>query len=235
MSKNLKTVIAIPARGNSKSILDKNIKNIAGQPLISYTILDALRMDNIFGSYVSTDSIKIKKVAEKYGGDVPFLRPSKYAEDNSPDVQWVKHFLAWFRLIYETLPSYLISLRPTTPCRKVEILNEALITLKSNPEATSLRSVELFPETPYKWVKIDKEGYFQPLLDEDRDAHMKSKQDKPNVYRPNGYIDIYKTSTILKGSLCGNKILSFITPLSVEIDNQETFDLAEAVLLKERS
>ncbi len=226
----MNTVTVIPSRGGSKGLPNKNIREIAGQPLISYAILDALRMQDTSGIFVSTDSTEIAKIAEKYGAEVPFKRPAKYAKDNSPDIEWVRHFLAWYRLIFDMLPEYIVHLRATTPIRDISILDNAVTTLKSNPGASSLRSVELFPETPYKWIKIDENGYFQPLLDEDKEAHILPRQKYPNVYRPNGYIDIYKTGTILDGSLCGDKVLAYITPYSPEIDNEETFKVAEAML-----
>lgn len=225
-------VAVIPARQGSKGIANKNIKEIGGQPLISYAILDALRMKEVDNVFVSTDSLKIKKIAEKYGAEVPFMRPSKYSQDNSSDSQWVGHFIAWYKVIYDKVPDYIVHLRATTPLRRVDILDEAITTLKMNPQATALRSVELFAESPYKWVKIDKEGYFKPLLNDDKEAHIMPRQKYPNVYRPNGYIDIYDIKTLLSGTLCGDKILAYITPRSVEIDDSDSFELAEAVMRK---
>lgn len=225
-------VSVIPARGGSKGLKNKNIKEFAGQPLLSYSILDSLRMTDVEQTFVSTDSEDIMKIAKKYGAEVPFQRPSKYSKDNSPDYQWVNHFLILFKLIYEYLPEYIVHLRATTPIRDIQILDNAIEALKSNPQASGLRSVELFSETPYKWVKLDSNGYFEPLLGDDKDSHVKRRQDYPNVYRPNGYIDIYRVSTILKGNLCGDRVLGYITPLSVEIDDKETFELAEAMMIK---
>ncbi len=226
----MNTVVVIPARQNSKGLPGKNIKEMEGQPLISYAILDGLRMKDSSNVFVSTDSLKIKEIAEKYGAEVPFLRPSEYAKDSSPDIQWVRHFIAWSKVIYDTIPEYIVHLRATTPIRSIDILDKAVTTFKSNPDATALRSVELFAETPYKWIKIDERGYFKPLLGDDKDAHIRPRQKYPNVYRPNGYIDIYRVSTILKGSLCGDRVLAYITPYSPEIDDEETFKVAEAII-----
>jgi N-acylneuraminate cytidylyltransferase len=228
----MKTVCVIPARGGSKGVKNKNLREVGGQPLISYAILDALRVPQIDEVYVSTDSRDIIKVAKHYGAEAPFLRPPRYSKDNSPDIAWVRHFLVWHRLVYQDFPQFIVHLRATTPIRDIGVLDNAITTLKSNPQATSLRSVELFAESPYKWVKIDDRGYFQPLLGQDTESHLKPRQKYPNVYRPNGYIDIYRTTTVCNKSLCGSKTLAYITPFSMEVDNEESLDWIDAMLKK---
>lgn len=224
---NKKIAYVIPARGGSTGIKNKNIIDFCGQPLISYAILDAIRLNG--NAFVTSDNNRILKISEKYGA-IPVKRPAKYASNTSLDIEWAKHFLSWFEVTYDDTIDYIVHLRATTPIRDISILKQATDTLQSHTNASALRSVELFPESPYKWVKIDSRGYFEPLLNNDKEAHITPRQNYPNVYRPNGYVDIYKTSVIKTGSLCGDKVLAFITPYSPEIDNEETFKVAEAMM-----
>ena len=92
-----KTVALIPARSGSKRVKNKNINILEEHPLIAYTIQSALS-SNIFDEIiVSTDSVEIKEISEYYGANVPFIRPEEYAEDTSPDIEWVKHSLDYLK------------------------------------------------------------------------------------------------------------------------------------------
>jgi N-acylneuraminate cytidylyltransferase len=229
MSK-LKIVSIVPARSGSKSILNKNIVDLNEQPLISYTILDSLRVPSIEETYVSTDGEEIKEIAEKYGAEVPFLRPKEYATDTSTDLQWAWHFLDWFETNKGYLPELLVHLRPTTPIRDIRLIYKAIDKIKEFPEATSLISVEEFPESPYKWMKLGEDGYLISLFKED--YHLMPKQLVPKAYRPNGYVDVLRPEVILKGELHGENILAFITPVTPEIDSWDDLEYCKFLLNK---
>jgi len=86
-------ICLIPARKGSKRIKNKNIKIFFGKPLISYAI-NVAKKSNLFDKIiVSTDCIKIKKISEKFGAEVPFIRPNNLSNDKSTDIDVVKHFL----------------------------------------------------------------------------------------------------------------------------------------------
>jgi len=216
----------IPCRSGSKGVINKNIRELGGQPLIAYPILDSLRTKQIKETYVSTDDEQISLIAQKYGAEVPFLRPKEYATDTSPDIEYAQHFIHWYNYKFEHYPQLLVVLRATTPFRDISLLDKAISHILEHPQATSLRSVELFDESPYKWFK-KKGDYLYPLLNDDWNMHLLPRQNVPIAYRPNGYIDIYKPQQILQGQLCGTKILSFVTPKSVEIDTENNFRFAE--------
>ena len=92
-------VALIPARSGSKRVVNKNITPLNGHPLIAYSIVSAIE-SNIFDQVVvSTDSEEIKNISEYYGANVPFIRPSEYSQDKSPDILWVKHALDFFKEI----------------------------------------------------------------------------------------------------------------------------------------
>ena len=117
MKNNLLKIALIPARSGSKGIKNKNIKKINNKELIYYTIKSAklLNPDRII---VSTDSIKIKKIAEKYGAEVPFLRPKNISGNKSSDLQCFMHFLNWWKDKYIKIPEIIYHLRITSPFRK---------------------------------------------------------------------------------------------------------------------
>jgi CMP-N-acetylneuraminic acid synthetase len=181
---------------------------------------------------VSTDDVEIAKIASDYGALVPFLRPKELAQDNSSITDCIDHFLAWFINEKKFIPNFLILFLPTTPFRDVNLINEAIIKINFNPDATSLRSVEEIADNPHKWFKLEKD-YLYPLLDDDFDLHYKPRQQIPKVYKPNGYIDIIKLDTLLNyDSLYGRRILPFITPHTVDIDTIDDFKYASYLLKK---
>ena len=222
MLNSLKIVSVIPARGGSKGILNKNIRELNGQPLISYSILDSLSCKSIQETYISTDSQEIADISKEYGAEVPFLRPKKFAKDDSPDLQWANHFIWWFRLNKGYYPDCIIHLRPTTPFRCIKLIDLAIQSIQKNPKATALISLEEYKEV-YKTFKI--EGKFLgPIFD--WKYNLMPRQKIPKAYRANGYVDILKSETILGGQLHGNKILGLITARTAEIDDKEDFEYA---------
>ena len=92
-------VCIIPARSGSKGIQDKNIVNLGGHPLLAWTIATAKKSNLINRTVVSTDSKEYQKIAREYGAEAPFLRPSNISQDNSTDLEFIKHILELATLI----------------------------------------------------------------------------------------------------------------------------------------
>ncbi len=129
--KNLKekTFCLIPARKGSKRIKNKNIKNFFGKPLLYYAINTARKSGLFDKIIVSTDSLKIKKIAQKYGCEVPFIRPKKYSNDKSTDIQVLEHFLSFCK--NKNLKfKYLCYVYPTNPLLSTKILKNSFKLLK---------------------------------------------------------------------------------------------------------
>ena len=129
-------ISVIPARSGSKGVPDKNIKLLAGKPLIAYSIAAAKKSKLINKIIVSTDSKKYANIAKKYGAEAPFLRPAELAGGKSTDYDWVNHLLNWLATNEDNNPEYLVHLRPTTPLRDPEIIDNAIEELINNLEAT---------------------------------------------------------------------------------------------------
>jgi CMP-N,N'-diacetyllegionaminic acid synthase len=225
----MNVIALIPARSGSKGIVDKNIKELAGHPLIAFSIRAAKLAKCIDRVIVSTDTEEYRDIALRYGAEVPFLRPSVLSEDHSTDYDFVKHFIDWNELSQFEMPDLIVHLRPTTPLRHPDIIDEAVSLIRSNPASTALRSGHEMPETAYKQFEIHGK-YFKSIFNGSLDLEKANmpRQNFPKTFAANGYVDILKTEHITKHlKLHGNQVLSMITELSHEIDTKEDFEYLE--------
>lgn len=225
----------IPARGGSKGIPRKNLLVLAGKPLIAYSIEQALASRYITRTIVSTDDHEIAEVARRFGAEVPFLRPSEFAQDLSPDIDVFRHALEWLRDQEGYACELVVYLRPTGPVRRVELIDKAIEMMLNHPEADALRSVSLPVQTPYKMWRIVG-GYLQPLLQVEGmvEPYCMPRQSLPEVYWQNGYVDIVRPHVVLElGMMCGHKILPFIIHEPIlDIDYEDNIPQVEKALLK---
>ena len=230
-----KVVAIIPARFGSKGVVDKNVKLLAGYPLIAYSIAAARLASRIDRIIVSTDSKEYAGIAEKYGAEVPFLRPAEISGDASTDYDFVIHLLDWVLNNEESMPDYLVHLRPTTPLRDTVLIDKAIDCIKKNPAATALRSVHEMSESAYKAFETEN-GYLKCICSRssDVDAANRARQAYERTYQANGYVDIIKTAYVLENNkLHGDNVLAFVTPCVVEIDTLSDFDYLEYQVAKD--
>jgi len=233
----MKIIAVIPARSGSKGVLDKNIRKLAGKPLIAYSIMAAKRTKFIDRIIVSTDSIKYASLAKKYGAEVPFLRPAEIAGDYSTDYEFMKHVIDWLHENENYYSDFVLNLRPVTPFRDPRLIDKAIETLIDSSEATSLRSAHEMPETAYKMCEIDG-GYIKSICNGsfDHDNANKPRQAFPTTFTPNGYVDVMRTSYINENKLLyGNRVKAFITPVSYEVDTLDDFNLLEWLINKDKN
>ena len=220
----------IPARGGSKSIPRKNLVNIIDKPLIAWTIEIAKCCKNIDRVIVSTDDQEIAQVSKNYGAEVPFMRPPNYATDISRDIEYHLHALNWLVDNESYEPDALVNLRPTTPLRDPNIIDNAIKLFLENPNFDSLRSVQISKENPFKMWTIENKSLKQiALLENIKEPYNEPRQKLPLSYWQNGYIDIVKSS-VLKNqeSTTGEKILPYIIDNpSIDLDYPEEIEKAE--------
>ena len=227
----------IPARGGSKGIPGKNIMEIAGKPLIAYSILQAIKSKHIDRIIVSTDDKEIANISKKWGAEVPFLRPPEFAQDMSPDIEVFRHTLRWLEKEENYKPQLIIHLRPTGPVRKIELIDMAIEKIMQHPEADALRSVSLSLQTPYKMWEIEENEMMKPLLKIEHilDCQSLPRQALPTVYWQNGYVDIIRPRSILEyHSMWGRKVLPFVIEEQIlELDYPENIPAIEKALKNE--
>jgi N-acylneuraminate cytidylyltransferase len=223
----------IPARGGSKGVLKKNIKLLGDYPLIAYTIAAAKLSKNINKIVVTTDSQETADIAIKFGAEVPCLRPSELAGDKSADIDYILHMLNFLQINENYTPDLIVLLRPTTPLREVEYIDEAVERFINNDEATSLRSAHPVAESPFKWYSKDGD-FFTTISDKyTLEDTNKPRQSFAEVYIPNGYVDILRPKYVKENnSLYGEKILGYITPDGYEVDTLEEFGYIEYLISK---
>jgi len=232
--KNHKIIALIPARGGSKSIPKKNIIDLEGYPLIAFSIAAAKLSKSISRIIVSTDSEEIAEISRAYGAEVPFLRPKKFAQDTSRDIEAINHALLWLRAKENYSPDYVVFLRPTTPLRNIKLIDKAILEIINDKKATALRSASLSQHTAYKLFK-KKGDYIDFFGKEDFKKGVEyydfPRQVLPITYQPNGYVDVILPGTIEKtGTLHGKRIRAFITKKVADIDEIRDVKFAQKIL-----
>ncbi len=239
MDKKQPEVLAIiPARGNSKSIPRKNIKEFAGYPLIAYSIAAALQAETVTRVIVSTDNEEIASVARDFGAEVPFLRPAEFAQDQTADLPVFEHALTWLNENEKYEPDVVIQLRPTSPVRPKDCIDNAVSILLSHPDADCVRGVVLAGQNPYKMWHIQPDGALKPILTVEgvREAYNAPRQELPPVYWQTGHIDAIRPETILKKkSMTGDVIYPLIIDPSytVDIDTMTDWRNGEQLVMEE--
>ena len=223
----------VPARGGSKGLPGKNLRLLAGHPLIAYSIAAGLQARLVDRVICSTDSEEIAAAARRYGAEVPFMRPAKLARDDSPDIDAFQHVLTELRTRENYRPGIIVQLRPTSPVRQPGQVDTGIETLLNNPGTDSVRAVAPSPATPYKMWRIESE-ILTPILTIDGvpEPFNMPRQALPEVWWQTGTLDVMRASVIESGSMTGSEIRPFIIDPehAVDIDNIESFARAERVI-----
>jgi CMP-N,N'-diacetyllegionaminic acid synthase len=221
----------IPARSGSERVQSKNVKPLAGHPLLAYSIASALE-SGVFdaGVFVSTDSEEYAKIARQYGAQV-IMRKGVEATSVSPDIEWLTSALhTW---VDRSRPDEFAVLRPTSPFRAADTICKAYRAWNSQKDMfTSLRAVQLVTEHPGKqWVL--QHGHLTPLLLQPEGVPFHSSQyaSLPKVYTQNASLELAHTKTALSGSLAGDAIMPFLTQGYEGFDINQPIDFKMAELL----
>lgn len=226
-----KSVLAIiPARGGSKGIPRKNIKDLCGKPLIAWTI-EALKSKYIDRTIVSTEDEEIAEISKKYGAEIPFLRPKELAEDNTPTVDVVVDLINWLERYEGYKYDYVCVLQCTSPFRKYLDIDKCLEKIET-VQMDGIVSICEVATNPY-WTNIF-EGYrLKYFIEEGRS--LTRRQQLPKVYRYNGAIYIVRKEALIKQkTLEPENMTGYIMSKenSIDIDDMIDFKLAE-ILIKE--
>ena len=224
------TVAIIPARGGSKGIPKKNISPLAGKPLIAHSIEDSLNCSQIQRTLVSTDDSEIAEVARSFGAEVPFMRPSELAQDETPDLPVFLHALKWIQEKEGNVPDLVVHLRPTTPLRPSGLIEKGIQMMIDDTQADCVRSIREPPQSPYKMWQIEGK-YLKPFIKlGDEESYNLPRQKLPPVYYHDGLLDVIRTSTILeKNSVTGTRALPLkINESFLVVDIDQPVDIVTA-------
>lgn len=219
-----KTVLAIiPARGGSKGVPRKNIRELAGKPLIAWTIKEANKSCYIDRIVVSTDDQEIADTAVQWGGEVPFLRPADLARDDTPGIAPVIHMLATIQPAYDLV----VLLQPTSPLRTVEDIDGAISSMIQQ-KAKACVSVAEPDKSPYWMYTLSSFGKLVPLLE----GNYACRQDIPPVYALNGAVYVAESNWLQKKqNFVTDETVVYIMPKERSMDIDTETDLAITTII----
>lgn len=223
-------LLVIPARGGSKRIPKKNIKNFKGKPIIEWAIKEAIR-SNIFDKLiVSTDNEEIAEISKKAGADVPFLRPEELSDDLTSTSEVIIHAIEWFKLKGINF-SNVCCLYPTAVFIKSFELIKALKELEASNKEFFIFSATTFPSAIQRALFVDQDGFskmFNPDLKNTR------SQDLVQAYHDAGQFYFASSKTWLKNTNIFDNGKPMILPRwrSQDIDTIEDWEMAEFIFTR---
>jgi CMP-N-acetylneuraminic acid synthetase len=196
MYKNKNFLAIIPARGGSKGLPGKNIKELCGKPLIAWSIEAGLKSKYLDEVMVTTDYQNIAEVSKQCGASVPFLRPDELASDTATSFDAIKHTIEYYKNELNKEFDYIVLLEPTSPLRDVSDIDNMIEKIIHNEDDfDSIVSIGEVHEHPSIMKKIINKNYLSSYCDE---LEMKSRrQDNDIAYFPYGVAYIVKTKSLL--------------------------------------
>jgi CMP-N,N'-diacetyllegionaminic acid synthase len=234
-SDSLDPVLAvIPARGGSKGLPGKNLRPLAGLPLIGHAIRCAQAVPRIARTIVSTDAPEIADVARSLGADVPFLRPEELARDHSPTMAVLQHALAFVEAEEDRRYGSVLLLEPTSPGRLPADVNATFELLAARPDADGVVGCSEPHFNPYYVGVFDRDGVMVPALP--RPTGLTRRQDAPQFLRINGAVYLWRRDFLVGAPAdwtTGRHVPLVIPELrAVSIDELSDVLIAEAMIEK---
>ena len=224
----MNVLAVIPARSGSKSVVNKNIRDFNGKPMLAHSIEHAKASKYINRIILSTDSQEYALIGQKYGAEIPFIRPEEYATDDALDIDVFYHCLKFLEEKEGYYADVVVQLRPTYPIRDVEDIDNMIEILLNNKEIDSVRSIASATEIPYKMWRRNEEGVIKPILTDIKEAYNMPRQKLPKIYYQNASIDVTRGDVILKEhSMSGTRIYGYELSQNFDIDTEEDFLKAE--------
>ncbi len=231
----MKILCTICARKGSRGVPNKNIKNLAGKPLIVHTIEQAISAPLIDSVIVSTDSKKIVAIAREAGAEAPFIRPKELATDTASKIPVIQHALRYCIEQMDITPDLVIDLDPTAPLRSQDDIKACLDCIINNKEIDAVITGFRSNKNPYfNMVEVQDDGFVKLSKDSGR---FTSRQTAPVVYAMNASIYIWRTQKLLESKhLFDNnikiKLVEMSAERSMDIDSEIDFKFVEFLLKK---
>ncbi|MDB9754298.1 acylneuraminate cytidylyltransferase family protein [Amylibacter sp.] len=226
------TVIAfIFARGGSKGLPGKNVRSLAGKPLIAWSIEHALAVQRIDRVIVSTDSEEIADVARQNGAEVPFIRPEKLALDDSPEWLAWRHALNYLKEMEGILPDVMVSVPATAPLRSVIDINNCLDEYEKGDVDMVITVTDAHRSPFFNMAKRNSDGTFGLVIPPS--TTLTRRQDVPVVYDMTTVAYVAKPEFVMKHeNTFDGKVAAVHVPLerAIDIDTMTDFKMAEFYL-----
>jgi CMP-N-acetylneuraminic acid synthetase len=232
----VRVLAVIPARGGSKGVPRKNIRDVDGKPLIAYTIETALQARHLFHRIiVSTDDIEIAETARRFGADVPFMRPQELATDTARTIPVVQHAVRFVEEQDGVEMDWICLLQPTEPFRTVADLEVGLQLAARGGCDSVISVVQVFAVHPILMKRIDNDTLLPYCIEEPEGTR---RQDySPPAYMRNGAIYLTRRDVLLnQGSIWGGVIRPYVMPpeRSVSVDSELDLKLVELLMEQRR-
>ena len=223
----------IPARGGSKGVPNKNIKNLAGKPLIAYTIIACEASSKLTRTIISTDDEKIASVSKSFGGDIPFLRPKELATDTANAIPVLKHALLEIERLEEAIKyDVVIMFQPTSPFKTADDIDSAINCIEETDADSVISVVDVNGYHPARMKYLDDDKLVDPPFVESYENQP--RQELRPIFIRNGAIYAVKRDILLSGSLKGKDSRAWVMPKnrSINIDTELDFLYAEWLIEK---
>lgn len=225
----MEVLALVVARGGSKGIPGKNIHPFLGRPLIDWSIRSAKNAKMVTRVVTSTDSTDIATAARAAGSETPFMRPAELAQDDTLDLPVFQHALRWLEKNEGYRPDLVVHLRPTSPLRPPNLIDDGIQLLSRNGEADSVRSVCVPDNNPYKMWTIENERMVPLIQTGIHEQYNQPHQLLPKAYWQIGALDVIRTPVILKkNSMSGDVILPLIMDAAHAVDINDPHSLLYA-------
>jgi CMP-N-acetylneuraminic acid synthetase len=228
----MKTIAVIPARGWSKGVPRKNIRDLCGKPVIAWTIETALAVgDELHRVIVSTDDAEIAEAARTVGAEVPFTRPAELATDTAPGLPVIQHAVGFVEEEEGAPVDWVLILQPTAPFRNADDITEALKLAREGGCDSVISVSPVLAEHPILMKKIENDRLL-PYCIEEKEGTRRQDYDPP-AYIRNGAIYLTRRDVLMEGnSIWGEVIRPYVMPeeRSYDIDSERDFRLVELVM-----
>ena len=235
----MKVLGVITARGGSKGLPGKNLKLLAGKPLIAYTIEAARDSGALDRLILSTEAPDIAAAGRALGCDVPFMRPADLARDDTPHLPVLQHAVRWLDEHQQYRPDAVMILQPTSPLRRAPHVAES-IALLDRSDADSVVSVSEVPAhyNPMRTLRVDERGLASLFVSGQPVRHrINRRQDMPAAWTMNGALYLFRTPLLFRPepSLYGDRTAAYVMSHAdgLSIDSIDDWSEAERILAGE--
>jgi CMP-N,N'-diacetyllegionaminic acid synthase len=221
----------VPARSGSKGVSNKNIHPLSGKPMLLYSIETSIQSQHIDKTIISTDSQDYIDIVKQYCNQVISVKRDELtANDKATDIDYLLHAIFTIGMKADDI---IVLLRPTTPTRKVEVVDSAIRLFNKGErfgleDFDSLRSIHPLSEAPEKMFRMYEDGTLRPLIGDDIEITNQPRQTFEEAYHPNGYVDIVRVDVIMKTKKAyGIRILGYETERVQEVDTVDDLKFLE--------